>query len=100
MIGLAGDDLAADGGLDRHVEELARDELAQLLDQLAAAGVGLVAVDDQRQGVDGLAVDQDVELDQLGAARSRRAVVEAGVALGARLELVVEVGEDLGQRQW
>ena len=36
----------------RDLEELAGDELLQLLDQRLAAGVGLVAVDDEREGVD------------------------------------------------
>src|SRR5436189_6454102 len=47
--GLAGDDVRADRGLDRHVVLLARDLLAQLLGQRLADLVGLVAVDDHRQ---------------------------------------------------
>src|SRR6478672_7838340 len=43
---LPGDDPATDRGLDRHVEELARDELPQLLGHLLAVLVRLVAVDD------------------------------------------------------
>src|ERR1700680_2499577 len=38
---LAGDDARADGGLQHHLEELARDQLPQLLDQRLAAGIGL-----------------------------------------------------------
>ena len=39
--GLAGNDLAADGRLNGHLKELARDVLLQLFAELAGAGVGL-----------------------------------------------------------
>src|SRR5436190_24099091 len=48
---LARDDLGADRRLDRDVELLARDLLAQLLGERLADVVGLVAVDDHAQGV-------------------------------------------------
>ena len=63
---LAGDDLRADRGLDRHVVLLARDLLAQPLDQRRGRLVGLVPVHDHRQRVDGVAGEQHVELDQVG----------------------------------
>src|SRR5215210_7574741 len=50
--GLAGDDLRADGGLDRHVVLLARDLLAQALGEHLALVVSLVAVDDHAERVD------------------------------------------------
>ena len=90
--------LAADGGLDRHLEHLARDELLELLDERLPGMRGLVAVDDEREGVDRLAVDEDVELDQLRGAVADLLVVHRGVALGAALELVVEVDDELGER--
>ena len=40
--GFAGDDLGADGGLDRDFELLARDQFPHLRDQRAAALVGVV----------------------------------------------------------
>src|SRR5438874_13405510 len=49
---LACDDPAADRGLDRNVEQLARNELAELLRHPPAVVVGLVAVDDRRERVD------------------------------------------------
>ena len=55
---------AADGGLHGDLEHLPRDQLLHLVDQLAAALVGAVAVHDDRQRIDLLAVDEDVELDQ------------------------------------
>src|SRR5436305_11986015 len=59
----AGDDLAADRGLDRDLEQMARDELLQALAHDAAARFGIGAVDDHRERVDRLAVDQDAHLD-------------------------------------
>src|SRR3954468_18879917 len=58
---LAGDDPRADRGLNGDVEHLARDLLAQLLDEHLPALVGEVAVNDQRQRVDGLAADENVD---------------------------------------
>ena len=58
----------------------------------------VLRVDDDREGVDGLAVDEDVELHEARGLVAGERVVEAGVALGARLQLVVVVDEDLGQR--
>ena len=97
--GLAGDDLGADRRLDRHVEQLARDQLLQPFDHLLAVGVGLVAVHDRAERVDRLAVQQDVDANQVRLLVAPRFVVEARVALRARLQLIEEVEHDLGQRQ-
>ena len=56
-------------------------------------------MDDERQGVDRLAVDQDVQLDEVAGPVADLLVVHRGVALGAALELVVEVDDQLGERQ-
>src|SRR5262245_57785892 len=56
---LARHDPAADRRLDGHLEQLARDRLAQLLSQRASLLGRAVAVDDERQGVDRLAVHQE-----------------------------------------
>src|SRR5439155_12147846 len=97
--GLAGDDVRADRRLDRDVVLLARDALAQLLDQRAPDLVGLVAVHDHRQRVDRIAGQEDVELDHVRGLHPDDLVVERGVAPRARLELVEEVEDDLGERQ-
>ena len=59
----------------------------------------VVAVDDDAERVDRLAVDEDVQLDEVARAIADLLVVHRGVALGAALELVVEVDDDLGERQ-
>src|SRR5690348_3097878 len=97
--GLAGDDPAADGGLDGHLVELARDDAPQLLHQRLAPLVGLVAVDDDAERVHRIAVEQDVELHEVGGPEVGELVVERGVAPGDRLQLVVEVDHDLRQRE-
>src|SRR5438477_5829871 len=61
---LAGDDAAADRGLQRHIEHLARDERAEFFDEAAALHDGFFAMRDQREGIDGGAVDEDLELRQ------------------------------------
>ena len=96
---LARDHARADRGLDRHVEHLARDLLAQLLDEQLAALVGEVAMDDQRQRIDHLAADEHVDANEVAGLEAGEVVVERGVAARARLQLVVEVEHDLAERQ-
>src|SRR5687767_8632596 len=64
----AGDDLVADRRLDRDFEELPRDELTQLVGDLATVLVGLLAVDDDAERVDRVAVDEHVELHEIARA--------------------------------
>src|ERR1700677_3066916 len=96
---LAGHDAPADGGLDRDVEHLARNELPQLLGHLAPVGVGRGPVHDGREGVDRCMVDEDVHPHQVARGVVLGLVVEAGVALGPALQLVEEVDDHLGQRK-
>ena len=96
--GLAGDDVAADGRLDRDLEHLARDELLQSFGQLAAGGMRTIAVDDDRQGVDRLAVDEDVDLGEVRLAVAELLVIHRGVTLTAALQLVEIVDDELGER--
>ena len=53
---------------------------------------------DRGEGVDGLALQQDVDLDQVRLLLPRLLVVQRGVAAGARLQGVEEVEDDLGER--
>ena len=63
--GLAGDDPRADRRLDRDVEHLPRNLLAQLVDEAPAAFVGELAVHDQRERIDGLTADEDVDTREI-----------------------------------
>src|SRR4051812_46352353 len=83
---LARDHPGADRGLDRDVEPLPRDLLAQLLDEQPASVVREVAVDDQRERVDRLLRDQHVDADELARKEPGKVVVEARVPARARLE--------------
>src|SRR5579859_3015138 len=96
---LAGDHPRTDRRLDRDVEHLPRDLLPQPLDELLAPFVRRIAVDDQRERVDLLAADEDVDAGQRPLAETDQVVIEARVAAGSRLELVVEVDHDLRERQ-
>jgi hypothetical protein len=77
---------------------LARDDLFHLAHQPLPFVEGVVAVDDDAQRVHRLMVDQHVELDHIAGPVFVEGVVHAGVAFGARLEFVVEVDDDLRQR--
>ena len=63
--GLSGDDLAAHGGLHRNLKHLAGDVLLQLFADLPGTGVGTVGKEDEGQRVDNIAVEQNIQLDQL-----------------------------------
>ncbi len=62
---LASDEAAADSSLDRHVELLARNELFELLGHLLAVLIGPVVVNNRREGIDRIARQQHVDLDEL-----------------------------------
>ena len=98
--GLAGDDLAADGRLDRDLEHVAGDQVLQLLAHEAAALFGRGAVDQHGERVDRLLVDEDRHLDEIALPVTGQLVVERGVALGDRLQPVVEIEHDLVERQF
>ena len=95
---LAGDDFGADGRLDGDVELLTRDELLELLAHLAAEVIGMVGIDERREGIDRLAVEQDVQLGEFRQLVARTVVVERGVTLRDALELVVEIEDNLRKR--
>src|SRR3954447_17753401 len=95
--GFACDDVRADGGLDRDLEHLARDQLLESLCQGTPRRLGAVAMDDQRERVDRLAVDEDVDLDEVGRAIAELLVVHRRISLAAALHLVEVVVDELGQ---
>src|SRR5215471_18526996 len=95
---LARDDMRAYCRLHRDVEHLARDQLAHAGDEVPAAVGGVLAVDHEGEGVDPLAVDEDVELHHVGRAVLLELVVERRVPAARRLELVEEIHHHLGER--
>src|SRR5690606_2729097 len=97
--GFPGDDLAADRGLDRDLEEVPGDEVLQALAKLPAARFRRAAVDDHAERVDRLAIDQDVHLDEVAGAVADLVIVKRGVAARYRLQPVVEVEHHLVQGQ-
>src|SRR5574341_532304 len=97
--GLAGDDPTADGRLDGDLVELPGDDAAKLLGQRLALLIGLVAMGDDAQRVHGVAVEEDVELDHVRLAELEELVVERRIALRDGLQPVVEIDDDLGERE-
>src|SRR5690606_7347937 len=95
---LARDDFGADGRLDRDVVHLARDQRTHARDHVAPARARAGAVHDHRERIDAIAVDEQVDLDHVGAAILLELVVHRGVAARDGLQTVEEVEHDLGQR--
>src|SRR6185312_10971661 len=96
--GRARNDGATDGGLHGDFEHLPRDELLHLVDELAAAMVGGLAVRDDRQRIHLVAVDEDIELHEWRRLEARELVVERGVAAARGLQAIEEVEHDFGER--
>ena len=96
--GRAGDDMAADGRLHGDLEHLPRNQFLHLVDQLPAAIVGAVLVDDERQRIDLLVVDQDVEFDQRRGFEVTEVIVERGVTAAGRFQAVEEIEHHFGER--
>src|SRR5690606_10428607 len=92
-------DLTTHGCLDGNIEHLPRDQILHLLDQLAPLVGGVVAVHDQRQGVDLLVVDQDIQPHQLGRLEAVEGVIQGSIAAADRLQSVEEVEYHLVHRQ-
>src|SRR4030095_7459349 len=92
---LARNDPVANGRLDGDLKHLTRDEFAHLRGQGAATVVRGVAVNDDRKGIDRLAVHQDIHLDQRRFPVAGHVIVERGIPSGQRLELVVEIEHPL-----
>ncbi len=95
---LAGDDLGADGSLYGYVELLTRDQLLEFLAHLAAEVVGVVGIYERREGVDGLAIEQDVELRQTARLVARTVVIERRISPSRYSSACRKVEDDL--RQW
>src|SRR5438552_1205780 len=95
----ARDHLGTDRGLDHDLEQLARDQLLKLLGDLPPPFVRLVAVNDDRKRVHRLAVQEHVQLHEVGRPVFEELVIERRVAAGDGLQLVVEVEDDLPQRE-
>src|ERR1700691_39202 len=89
---------AADGGLDGHLEHLAGNQFSQAADQVVAPLVGLFAMTDDRQRIDGLAANQHVELHQIGFAITGKVVIKRSVAARHAFQPVVEIEDDFVQR--
>src|SRR5262245_13503606 len=96
---LACDDAIADRRLNGDLEHLPRNQLPHLRCQRAAALIRCVLMDDDRQRIDGITVDEDVHLDERRFPVARHVVVERGIAARDRLQLVVEVHHDFVEWQ-
>ena len=91
--------MAADRRLHRHLEHLPRNQLLHFIDQFATALVRAVAVNDQGQRIDLLAVDQHVELDQRRGLKMAEFVVKRSIAAARGFQAVEEIEHHFGQRQ-
>ncbi len=96
----ARDDVAADRRLHGDVEHLPRYQFLHLVHQFAAARIGVIAMHDERQRIDRIAIDQDIELDQRRRLKMAEFIVERCIAAARGLQPVEEIEHDFRERQF
>src|SRR5262249_14368050 len=96
----ARDNLAADRRLDCNLVKLPRDDLLQFRGELASATLSSIAMDNGGESINRFAVHEQVEFNQLGRTMPGMLVIHRTVAAGDRLNLVVEIDQNLVQRQF
>ena len=55
-------------------------------------------VQNQWEGINGITIDKDIQLHQVCLLVAPKAVIERGIALGARFQLVIKVNDQFCQR--
>ncbi len=98
--GFAGDDPAADGGLNGDLKHLPRNEFAQAGDQVAAPLVGLLAMANHGERVDRLAADQHVQLNQVRFDVAGEVIIERSVAARNAFEAIVKIENEFVERSY
>lgn len=98
--GFSCDDVSSDGGLDGDDEHLGGDDFLELGGEIAASADCFVAVDDGGEGFDGFAGDEHVHFDHVGGTVTGVLIIHGAVAFGHGFEAVVEVDEDVGERNF
>src|SRR5687767_4314852 len=96
---LSRDHLVADGGLQRNLEHLARNQLAEPGDQGAATFLRELLVHDHRQCIHRLARDQNIELGHLGRPVAGEMIIERSIAARRGFQAIVEIEHDFVERQ-
>ena len=77
---------------------MARDDILELLAYAAALGHSFLFRHDGAESIDELAVQKDVQLDQLSRLVSQELVIKRGISPGPRLERIEEVIDYFVQR--
>ena len=90
---------AADGCLDGDFELLHGDHFDEFFADRASFAFGFGAVDEAGEGIDGLFIDADFELDDIADLVFFKFVIERAIAAGDRFEFVIEIGDDLVERE-
>src|SRR3990172_8659001 len=96
---LACDDLAPDGGLDSDLKHLTWDKLPKFRAQFSSPIVSLDLVNNGRQCVHRLSVQQDIEFDEVRFPVFEKIIVQGRIAPRERFQPVIEIENDLGKRK-
>src|SRR5258705_10687760 len=96
--GFASDDFATDGPLDGDGILLAGDYFFQFGGQGSATALGLITMDDAREGVHRLAVHEHVELHHVRRLVAGVFIIHRSVTAGNAFDSVVEINENFVER--
>ena len=77
---------------------MTRYQFLQLLAHTPAELIGMATVNQGRQGIDGLAVEHDVQFHQVGVLIASNMVVEGSITLRDGFQFVVKVKDNFAQR--
>ena len=91
-------DLAPDGPLYGNLELMPRDFLLEAVANLNPPFPGPLLENYERQRIHLLAVDQDIQFDQVAVPILDQIIIEGTIPLRDRLQFVVKIEDDLGQR--
>src|SRR6185312_3083530 len=71
-----GDNVRADGGLNSDIEHLPGNQFTHFLREFPSAVLAARTMHNQRQGVHALAIDEDIQLDEIGSSELLEFIIE------------------------
>ena len=79
--GFASDNFGSDGSLNSYIKLLTGQKVLELLTHSTAKSDGIVGMSKCGEGIDGLAIEQNVEFDQIGTSEAGDMIIERRISL-------------------
>ena len=98
--GFARNDLAANGRLNRNFKEVARDKLFEAFAHLASAAFRIIAVNQHRERINGIAIDEDRHFHKVAFAQAYGLIIKTCIAFRDRFQPVIKIKHNFIERQF